>query len=343
MEAVARETIGVGDAQELMVSALISSDVSVENAAEVSRALVAAECAGQYGHGFVRLGVYCAQAMAGKVRGFARPRLEALRSGFLSIDADFGFAYPALRMAREALVTSCRKEGIALATIYNSHHGGMLGYQVESLAHEGLIAMTFANTYGAVAPWGGIKPVFGTNPIAFAAPRKNAFPVVVDLSLSVIARGKVISAAKLGQSLEPGWAFDSQGAPTIDPEAALAGTIAPIGGAKGAALALMVEILCGALAGPHFSYESTSMTDDKGGPPGLGQVMIAIDPGARDRDHFAARLEDLLGEIADQSRCRIPGMRREALRAQHEREGLSVPVALLDEARALAGAPRIPA
>ena len=167
---------------------------------------------------------------------------------------------------------------MAAASIHRSHHCGAAGHPVERLAEAGLVAIMFVNTPSAIAPWGGSKAVFGTNPIAFACPLPGRAPLVIDLSLSKVARGNIMTAKQRGEKIPEGWALDAAGKPTTDPDAALAGTMVPMGDAKGTALALMVELLAAGLTGANFAAEASSYLDDKGPPPGTGQLIVAFDP-----------------------------------------------------------------
>ena len=262
--------LSVEEARALVVETLVRCNTSRENAAHVAEALVEAELAGQSGHGLRRLPSYAAQALSGKVDGHARPTAERLRPGLLGVDAAHGFAFPALALACAHLPAMVTETGIAAAGIRRSHHAGVTGLVVERLARKGLVALMFANTPAASAPWGGRRPLFGTNPIAFAAPVAGAEPVVVDLSLSAVARGRIMAAAQKGEPIPEGWAFDAEGRPITDPKAALAGTMAPAGGAKGAALALMVEVLAAGLTGANFASRASSFFTAEGPPPGTG-------------------------------------------------------------------------
>ncbi|GMG81381.1 Ldh family oxidoreductase [Paralimibaculum aggregatum] len=328
------ERLTLAAAEDLVAAALEASRTGAAQARAVARALVAAEAEGQGGHGLARVSSYAAQARAGKVDGFAEPAAEMVRPGFLSVDAGTGFAYPALDLAREKLAAMAAAQGIAAAAIRRSHHCGSLGLQVGALAEAGLMALMVANTPKAMAPWGGGTALFGTNPIAFAAPLAGAAPIVIDLSLSEVARGKVMAAAKAGREIPEGWALDAEGRPTTDPKAALAGTMLPAGGAKGAALALMVELLAGALAGPSLSFEASSFLDAEGAAPAAGQLLIAIDPGCGDA--VAARVTRLAEAIEADPGARLPGRRGLAARQKAAAEGLAVPAHLLTEIRALA-------
>jgi (2R)-3-sulfolactate dehydrogenase (NADP+) len=324
--------------EEVIAAALVASRTSNSNALSVARALAQAEIDGQKGHGLSRVPSYAAQARAGKVNGYAVPEVRQTRPGSLMIDAKNGFAYPALDLALGRMPDLTRSCGIAAAGLTRSHHFGVAGRPVERLAEQGLIALAFGNTPNAMAPWGGRRPVFGTNPIAFAAPRRNDPPLVVDLALSQVARGKIMVAAQKGEPIPPGWAFDESGRPTTDAKAALRGSLQPLGGAKGAALALMVEVLAAALTGANFAFEASSFFDDKGPPPGVGQLLVAIDASAfAGRDAFLERIAILADTIAQDTGARLPGSRRLALRAAAERDGIAVDAKLLEDVRALAG------
>jgi len=323
-------------AEALVARALAANRVSPENAARVARALVQAEIDGQTGHGFSRVGSYAAQARSGKVDGFASPQVRDAGAALVQVDAANGFAFPAIDAAIDAVLARLPETGIAGAAIFRSHHCGQLGAHVERLAAAGAAALMVANTPKAMAPWGGSLPLFGTNPIAFAAPREDAAPLVIDLSLSKVARGKVMAAAKAGKPIPEGWALDPDGRATTDPQAAMAGTMIPAGDAKGAALALIVEVLAATLTGARHSGEATSFFDAEGAPPGTGQLIVVFDTARTPGGGFAARIETLLGEIEAQDGARLPGGRRLAARAAAETGGVAIPAHLLKEIEALA-------
>lgn len=328
--------LSLEEARGLVSGALSACGAAPANAASVARALVAAEADGQVGHGLSRVPSYAAQLRAGKVDGRAEPVVDRIAPAILRIDAGFGFAYPAFDRAIEELPPIARETGIALAAIVRSHHFGQAGAHCERLAEKGLVALTFGNTPKAIAPWGGRAPLLGTNPIAFAAPIPDGAPLVIDLALSRVARGRVLAAEKAGKPIPEGWAFDKQGNPTTDPAAALAGTMAPIGEAKGAALALMVEVMSAALLGAHFGLEASSFLDANGPPPNVGQSVIAIDPARVSGGAFDERMTTLAAAFAAEPGVRLPGSRRLQARAEAARDGLRIPAALLAEIRALA-------
>ena len=338
MSGSATTLIAIADLERAISRALEAAGTSPANALSVARALTAAEVDGQTGHGLSRVPGYAAQVRAGKVEGAAVPIAKLARPATLSIDAAHGFAYPALDVAVDALPALASAQGIAAAGIFRSHHAGALGLVAERLAGAGHVALLFANTPAAMAPVGGQRALLGTNPIAFAAPRRAGPPLVIDLALSEVARARVVAAAQKGEAIPTGWAVDEDGRPTTDAKAALKGTLLPAGGAKGAALALMVEVLAVALTGANFAAEASSFLDDKGAPPGTGQLIIAIDPGAfAPKGPFIDRLGGIAKSIAEEPGARLPGARRPALREAARRDGVAVDAKLLADVRALGG------
>jgi len=326
-------TLAIAEAEDLVARTLARCRTSPDNARAVALALVAAEADGLRGHGLSRLPSYAAQAKVGKVDGFAVTRASRPRPGAAVIDAGNGFAYPAIALAETIVPEMARTTGVCCAGITRSHHCGAAGHPVERLAQAGLVALLFANTPGAIAPWGGSTAVFGTNPIAFACPLPDGAPIVVDLSLSKVARGNILAARQKGERIPQGWALDAAGAPTTDPAAALGGTMLPLGDAKGTALALMVELLAAGLTGANYAAEASSFLDAEGPPPGTGQLIVAFDPAAFGGG--VAHFGRLAAAITAQPGARLPGSRRLALRAKAQRDGLAVSDALLREIEAL--------
>jgi (2R)-3-sulfolactate dehydrogenase (NADP+) len=256
----------------------------------------------------------------------------------LLIDVANGFAFAAVDLAIGRLPALAARTGIAAAGFVRSHHFGVVGRHVERLAEAGLVGLAFANTPKAMAPWGSRRALFGTSPLAFAAPQRTAPPLVIDMALSQVARGKILTAAQKGEAVPAGWAVDEEGRPTTDAQAALKGTLQPIGGAKGAALALAVEVLAVALTGAQFGFEASSFFDAEGDPPGVGQLLLGIDPDAfAGREAYLDRVASLTRMIKADAGARLPGTRRLALRAKARREGVEVDAELVAQVRALAG------
>jgi (2R)-3-sulfolactate dehydrogenase (NADP+) len=328
--------VTAADLTALVTRALVANRTSAANAASVARALVAAEIDGQSGHGISRVASYAGQAKVGKVDGNAVPKATTTKPGAVLIDAAHGFAYPALDLAVGQLPGMAKTNGIASAAITRSHHAGVAGHTVERLAEHGMVALMFANTPSAMAATGGKTALFGTNPLAFACPMAGRPPLVIDLALSTVARGKIVVAARDGKAIPLGWAVDASGQPTTDAKAALAGTLLPLGGAKGAALALMVEVLAAALTGANFAFEASPFLDDKGGPPGTGQLLLAIDAGAFGAGGGMMQRVAVLAGAIEADGARLPGSRRHALRATANRDGLAVDASVLGAIQTMA-------
>ena len=323
------------EVHSLVRDTFIRCNTSPQNAGAVARALVDAEFAGQTGHGLRRVESYAAQALSGKVDGHAVPKADKVASATLKIDAAHGFAYPAIDIAVEQLPAMTAECGIAIAGISRSHHCGVAGVIVERLADQGMVAMLFANTPAAMAPWGGKKALFGTNPIAFAVPQTGGEPVVIDLSLSKVARGKIMAAKQKGENIPEGWAFGPDGENTTDPNVGLQGTMVPLGDAKGTTLALMVELLSASLVGANTADKASSFFDAEGSPPGVGQTIIAIDPVKLGGERVLDRFADMARSIEEQEGCRVPGKRRQELKKSLMESGISVDDDLVESIRAL--------
>ncbi|WP_117192895.1 Ldh family oxidoreductase [Rhizobium terrae] len=323
------------DAETLVTGVFEANGVIPETARSVARALVHAEAAGQYGHGLRRVPAYVGQARSGKVDGKAKAFASRPRPAVLTIDAALGYAYPAFDIAVEMLPEIAREQGIALGLIHRSHHAGVMALTVERFAEQGLAALMFANAPASMAAWGGRKRLFGTNPIAFATPVAGEEPLVIDLALSTVAAGKIMAARQKGEGIPEGWAFDAEGRPTTDPHEAAKGLMAPSGGAKGAALALMVEILAAGLTGSNFSYEASSFMEDKGPPPSVGQTLIVIDPGAGTVS-ATERIAELAHQMASEDGVRLPGRRGQNARRAAIENGLDIEDEVMAAIKALA-------
>ncbi len=281
--------------------------------------------------------MYVAHLRAGRVLGKAKPRVSNERQAALLIDADNGFAFPACYMAIELAIDRARQNGIAMAAVTNSHHFGMAAYHLDPVAEAGMVGIACGNSPAAMPAAGGKKAIFGTNPIAAVFPRKNHPPLSVDLSLSEVARGKLMVAAEKGESIPLGWALDAEGQPTTDPQKGLAGSMLPMGGTKGAMLALVVELLVTTLTGAHFGAEADSFFVNEGNQPKLGQAFIVIDPNALGGSAvYSERIEALLSAMLAEEGVRLPGQRRADLIATAKTKGIEVPQSLLDAIRSLA-------
>lgn len=316
-----------------VTAALRRAGASQAMAGDTARALVLAEAQGLGSHGLSRVAQYATHLRNGRVDGQAVPRVTHRRGGALVVDAGEGLAFPACRLAVAEAVSTARAQGVAFAGVMASHHCGVVVDHLRAVAEAGMVGLGFANSPAAMPAAGGRHAIFGTNPVAAVFPRRGADPLMIDLSLSEVARGKVMVAAKQGKPIPEGWALDAEGRPTTDAQAALAGSMLPIGAVtspKGAMLALVVELLVTALIGANFGFEASSFFVDEGNRPRIGQAFIVVDPGAlAGNEAYLDRIEVLIAEMLKDEGVRLPGARREALRRGAEADGLEVPDALL--------------
>jgi len=320
----------------LVTRALARAGASRAMARATAQALVAAEMEGLPGHGVSRVALYAQHLREGRVDGAAKPAVVRKKGGTCIIDARGGLAFPAAALAAKEALKRAKRHGIAFAGVTNSHHFGAAAYHLVPVAQAGLIGFAFSNSPAAITAWGGKKPLYGTNPIAAVFPRRNADPVVVDLSLTEVVRGKIMLYAKEGKPIPLGWAVDRDGNPTTDPRAALTGSMSAIGGVKGTLLALTVELLSVALTGAAFGFENDSYFEP-GRRPRIGHAIIVIDPGALvGADAYDERLETLISTMLADAGVRLPGARRQQAVAAAKAEGVEVSDALLKELRQLA-------
>jgi len=319
LTAIAQQALARAGANEVM-------------AAATARALVAAEAQGLSSHGLGRVPQYALHLRNGRADGSAIPAIARAKGATVLVDAKSGLAFPACALAVSEAVRLAEIFGVAFAGVTNSHHFGVAAYHLAPVAAAGMVGLAFGNSPAAMPPAGGRRPLFGTNPIAAIFPRRARAPLSVDLSLSEAARGKVMVAARKGEAIPPGWALDRDGRPTTDAKAALDGSMLPMGGAKGAMLALVVELLACALTGAAFGYEADSFFVDAGNTPRLGQAFLVIDPDAlAGRAGYLDRVEALVTEMLDDPGVRLPGSRRDALAAAAARNGIDIAQGLADD------------
>ena len=326
--------------KELAAAALMRAGAAPEMARATAAALVAAEAQGLASHGLSRVAQYAGHLRHGRVNGTAVPRvLPNAKAAACVVDADEGLAFPACALAVREAIARARECGVAFAGVTRSHHFGAAAYHLEAVAAAGMVGLAFGNSPAAMPAWGGKHALFGTNPIAAVFPRAAQPPLVIDLSLSEVARGKLMVAAKEGRSIPVGWALDKDGNPTTDPQAGLDGMMLPAGGVKGAMLALVVELLCCALTGAAFGFEADSFFSDAGNRPRIGQAFLVIDPAAlAGTAVFNERLETLIAMMLQDSEVRLPGYRRGVLAQRAGGEGIELAAAVVSQLEALAQA-----
>jgi (2R)-3-sulfolactate dehydrogenase (NADP+) len=315
---------------DLAATALKRAGANDRMADAAARHLVRAEEQGLPTHGMSRVPFYCGMLRRGRAVGPAEPRLQAERAGACLIDNRDGLPYVSVQWAVEEAIQRARRNGIAFAGITNSAHVGVLGIHLAPVAAAGMVGFAFTNSPAAIPAWGGKKPLFGTDPVAGIFPRKNRQPIVVDLALTTVVRGKIMIAMRKGERIPEGWALDRNGKPTTDPKEAIEhGSLFPIGGAKGAMLALMFELICAALTGSAIGPEADSFFSEEGNQPKIGQAFLAIDPSAlAGMDRYFERVEAVVTRMLADPEVRLPGARRFASEKK-SMDGIEVPDELL--------------
>jgi len=327
--------VALAELQQIAQAALERAGTTTANAAATARALVYADAQGLSGHGVSRVAMYVAHMKNGRIDGRATARIAKDSGGAVLVDAADGFAFPACELAIATAIARAREHGIAYAGVTNSHHSGAAGYHLEAVGAARMVGLGFTNSPYAMPTAGGKRPLFGTNPIAAIFPRANDPALLIDLSLSEVARGKLMVAAKDGRPIPLGWALDKDGNPTTDPKAGLDGSMLPMGGTKGAMLALMVELLVCALTGARMGFEADSFFVDAGNRPRIGQAFIVIDPEAvAGRDVFFERVDTLVAAMLQDEGVRLPGYRRYGLAQKAAGDGVEIPASVLDGLRA---------
>lgn len=316
--------------EQLCRDALTAAGALPENAAAVARSTMLAERDGIRSHGLLYVPIYAEHVRCGKVDGKARPVVSQPRPGAIVVDAATGFAHPAIDAGWDRFVAAAGQNGIAAMTVFNSYNCGVLGHHAERLAEAGLVGLCTTHAPASIAPPGGRVPLIGTNPFALGVPDgAGGAAFVIDQSASVVAKSEILLRSREGRPIEPGWAIDAEGAPTLDAAAALKGSMLPAGGYKGFGVGLLVEVLASCLAGAVPSREASPFSGTAGGPPRTGQCFIALDPAAFSGG-FAQQVAGLVAAIAAQDNARLPGSRRRAARARTERDGVAVDAALIE-------------
>ncbi|OOG40957.1 Ldh family oxidoreductase [Polaromonas sp. A23] len=325
----------IDEATRLATRALRLAGAGEAMAASTAKALVSAEAQGLASHGLSRVAQYATHLRNGRANGSAQARVVQHKGAAVLVDAAQGLAFPACDLAIATAITTATTLGVCFAGVANSHHCGVLVDHLRAVAEAGMVGLAFANSPAAMPAAGGKHPIFGTNPVAAIFPRKNADPLMIDLSLSEVARGKLMVAARDNQPIPLGWALDSEGRPTTDAKAGLTGAMLPLGSVsspKGAMLALIVELMVTAVIGAQFGFEASSFFVDEGNAPRIGQAFIVIDPGAlAGKDVYFERMEALVSEMLIDDGVRLAGARRMGLEEKAKNSGLTIPDALKDQ------------
>lgn len=318
--------VSFSELSHLLEQVLAKRGLTPDGARIIADVVAAAERDGSYSHGLTRLVGYISTLESGWANGGAVPNVKDAAPGLVVTDANNGFAQIALAKSRPLLVEKARQQGIAALAIRNSHHFAALWPDIEPFAVDGLIAITTINTRSYMNVWGGTKKILGTNPMAFACPRREHPPIVWDQASSPISHGDLLLASKEKRRLSPGVAVDSEGHPTIDPDDVLkGGAFLPFGGHKGSAIAFMVEILSAAVTGGRFGYDDRVSKFPGGKTSHAGQFVMVMDPLQTAGSDFFDRVEEFLARLKASGVKRLPGEHRHIRRKRAEVEGIPIP------------------
>ena len=303
--------LSLDEIYSLAKQTLLHNGCDEMNAEAVSKTVTHAERDGSVSHGLFRIPGYTAALRSKKVKGDARPTKHFRTQNAIRVDGDYGFAPTAIQVGIPTLVETTNKHGVGVLAITNTHHFAALWHETEALAEHNLIGIACTAYMPSVAPAGATKPLFGTNPISFAWPRKNKTPVVYDMATASMAMGEVQVAARDGHKVPIGTGLDKNGEKTDDPAAiANGGVLLPFGGHKGSAIAMMVELLAAGLVGDLFSFEAKIADNKDGGPARGGEFIMALSPQLIAGDGWNEHAEKFFTEMESMDGVRLPGQRR---------------------------------
>jgi len=290
---------------------LDSNNCDEETANILADLIMKAERDGSLSHGLFRLPAYVAGLKSGKINGKARPEIKKISQSVIKVLGNNCLAPIVLSIAIPELIKATKENGIAVLAINNSHHMAAMWPETEMIAEQGLVAFACTSYKPAVAPAGATKPLFGTNPISFAWPRNGKTPVVYDMATASMAMGEVQVAKREGHKVPLGTGLTSDGKATTDPgEIADGGVLLPFGGYKGSCIAMMVELLAGALVGDNFSYETAEKDNNDGGPPSGGEFILAISPEKLSGNDWNKHSNEFFDKMKSMDGARLPGERR---------------------------------
>jgi delta1-piperideine-2-carboxylate reductase len=324
-------------ARELAQKILRGNGFSEPHVQAVSATVLAGERDGCASHGLYRVLGCVGSLKAGKVVADAEPEVIDQAPALVRVDAKGGFSQLAFQAGLPVLVEKARQCGIAALAINRCVHFSALWVEIEALTEAGLVAFAFTPSHAWVAPAGGSKPVFGTNPIAFGWPRAGHNPFIFDFATSAIARGEIELHRRAGKPIPLGWGIDPNGQPSTDAEAVMNGAMLTFGGHKGSALAAMVELIAGPLIGDLTSAESLAYDAGSKSSPYHGELIVVLDPRrflGNATDEHLARAEAMFESIQGQG-ARLPSQRRYEARARSAEQGVQIPQALYDDLKAL--------
>ncbi len=304
-------SLSLDEIYNLAKKTLLFNGCDDEHANMLSDTIMRAESDGSLSHGVFRLPAYVASLKSNKVKGKARPEVKKISPSVIKVLGNSAFAPMVLKVGLPELIKLAKETGVAVLAITNSHHMAALWPETEAVADEGLVGFACTSYKPMVAPAGAKKALFGTNPISFAWPRPGKTPVVYDMATAAMAMGEVMVAARDGHKVPLGTGLNKDGKETTDPkEITKGGVLLPFAGYKGSAIAMMVELLAGALIGETFSYETAAKDNKDGGPPSGGEFILAISPEKIAGPEWDKHADQFFKKMLEMDGVRLPGERR---------------------------------
>jgi len=304
-------SISLKEIYDLAKKILLFNGCDEENASILSDTIMRAERDGSLSHGLFRLPAYVASLKSGKVNGKARPEVKKISPSVIKVLGNSAFAPMVLKVGLPELIKLAKETGVAVLAITNSHHMAAMWPETEAIAESGLVGFACTSYKPMVAPAGAKKALFGTNPISFAWPRPGKTPVVYDMATAAMAMGEVMVAARDGHKVPLGTGLNKDGKETTDPkEISKGGVLLPFGGYKGSAIAMMVELMAGALVGDNFSFETAAKDNNDGGPPSGGEFILAISPEKISGSGWDKHADEFFAKMKSMEGVRLPGERR---------------------------------
>ena len=303
--------LSLKEIHDLAKKTLLANNCDDETSSILANLIMKAERDGSLSHGLFRLPAYVAGLKSGKINGKARPEIKKVSPSIIKVLGNNCLAPMVLNKGLPELIKAAKENGVAVLAITNSHHMAAMWPETEAIAEEGLVGFACTSYKPSVAPAGATKPLFGTNPISFAWPRPGKTPVVYDMATASMAMGEVQVAKRDGHKVPLGTGLTKDGKETTDPaEIVDGGVLLNFGGYKGSAIAMMVELLAGALVGDNFSFETAAKDNKDGGPPSGGEFVLAISPEKIADSNWAKHADKFFAKMKSMDGVRLPGERR---------------------------------
>ena len=304
-------SLSLDEILELAKKTLLDNECDEETASILATLIMKAERDGSLSHGLFRLPAYVSGLKSGKINGKGKPEIKKISGSVIKVLGNNCLAPVVLNKGLPELIKAAKENGLAVLAINNSHHMAPMWPETEIVAEAGLVCFACTSYKPAVAPAGAIKALFGTNPISFAWPRPGKTPVVFDMATASMAMGEVQVAKREGHKVPLGTGLTKDGKDTTDPAEIIdGGVLLPFGGYKGSGIAMMVELLAGALIGDNFSYETEVKDNNDGGPPSGGEFILAISPQKLSGNDWEKHSNEFFKKMKSMRDVRLPGERR---------------------------------